>query len=205
MDNCVIIRRNFLQSNELVHTLERSTGMSKKVLVISSSPRVGGNTDILCDEFAKGALESGNVVEKINLSGKKIGFCMACYACQGEGGRCPQKDDAAGIIEKMLDADVIVLGTPVYFYTMCAQLKALIDRSVMAYPRIQNKYFYYLMAMEDSDESNSTGTIEALRGFVKCCEGSEECGMVCGVGFFDKGEVKGSDVCRQSYELGKSV
>ena len=104
--------------------------MAKNVLIIGGSPRIGGNSDLLCDQFAKGASEAGNQVEKISLAGKKIGFCTACYTCE-KTGACPQKDDAAAIIEKMLAADVIVLATPVYFYTMSAQLKALIDRSVM--------------------------------------------------------------------------
>lgn len=177
--------------------------MSKNILIISSSPRVGGNSDILCDEFAKGAKESGNQVEKVSLAGKKIGFCTGCHACQG--GACPLQDDAAAICQKLLSADVIVLATPVYFYTLCAQLKALIDRSVMVYPKVQNKKFYFIMTMADTDESCFKGTIEALRGFVACCEGSEECGMVCGAGFYDKGTVKGQAVCQQAYEMGKSV
>ena len=96
----------------------------KKVLVISSSPRKGGNSDLLCDEFIRGASDVGNEVEKIRLAEKNVGFCKACYACQ-KLGKCFQNDDANEIIEKMLSADVIVLATPVYFYSMDAQLKAL--------------------------------------------------------------------------------
>ena len=104
----------------------------------------------------------------------------------------------------MLEADVIVLGTPVYFYTMCAQLKALIDRSVMAYPRIVNKEFYFIMTMADTEPSCFTGTIEALRGFVACCEGSKECGMVCAAGVYERGEIKEHPAMQQAYEMGKS-
>lgn len=177
--------------------------MSRKVIIISSSPRIGGNSDVLCDEFAKGALEAGNEVEKITLAGKKIGFCTGCYACQS--GACPQKDDAFSIVRKMLEAEVIVLATPVYFYTMCAQLKALIDRSVMVYPKIQNKKFYLIMAMADTDLKCFTGTIEALRGFIDCCDNSEECGMIKAAGFYEKGTVKGEAICAEAYEMGKSI
>ena len=127
--------------------------MSKKVLIIGGSPRKDGNSELLCKEFARGANEAGNQTEYISLADKKIGFCTACYAC--EKGSCPQKDDAAGIIQKMLAADVIVLATPVYFYTMSAQLKALIDRSVMVYPKIQGKDFYYIMTMADTEKENA--------------------------------------------------
>ena len=74
----------------------------KKVLIISSSPRRRGNSDTLCDEFKKGAEESGNAVEKLFLADKKIGYCKGCETCSSLGKPCPQKDDAAEIIEKMI-------------------------------------------------------------------------------------------------------
>ena len=84
--------------------------MSKKVLILSGSPRIGGNSDILCDEFMKGAIESGNDVEKINVSKKKIDYCKACYYCQKSGGECIIKDDMAEILQKIIDSDVLVKG-----------------------------------------------------------------------------------------------
>lgn len=176
--------------------------MAKNVLIISGSPRKGGNSDTLCEQFAAGARAAGHRVEKVSLAGKQIGFCRGCYACRS--GHCPQQDAARGIIEKMLTADVIVLGTPVYFYTMCAQLKALIDRSVMVYPKIVNKDFYYLMAMGDTDIPCFKGTIEALRGFVECCEGSAEKGMVCAEGVYEVGEIKTHPALQKAFDLGKS-
>ena len=80
----------------------------KKVLIISASPRKGGNSDLLCDEFARGAAEVGHEVEKIRLAEKKVGYCTGCYACQ-KLNRCVQNDDANELVEKMLAADVIVL------------------------------------------------------------------------------------------------
>ena len=174
--------------------------MSKKVLIVSSSPRRGGNSEMLCNEFAAGAAAAGHNVEIVTLADKKIGFCTACYACRK--GACPQKDDAAAIVEKMQNADVIVLATPVYFYTMCAQLKALIDRSVMVYPNIVRKDFYYLMTMADDDKKNFIGTIEALRGFAACCEGSRECGMICVTDVYEKGAIEGDPALLQARDLG---
>ncbi len=71
--------------------------MSKRVLILSGSPRIGGNSDILCDEFMRGAIESGNQVEKINVSRKKIDYCMGCYYCQTHNGECAIKDDMTEI------------------------------------------------------------------------------------------------------------
>ena len=101
--------------------------MAKKVLIISSSPRKGGNSDLLCDEFMKGAIEAGNEVEKIFLKDKTVHPCTGCSVCSMYGKPCPQKDDAAEIVEKMIAADVIVMATPVYFYTMSGQMKIMID------------------------------------------------------------------------------
>ena len=75
--------------------------MNKKVLIISGSPRRNGNSEMLGNEFAAGAVSAGHQVEKISLAGKKIGFCTACYGCRANS--CPQQDDAPAIIEKMLE------------------------------------------------------------------------------------------------------
>ena len=141
--------------------------MNKKVLIISSTPRKGGNSDKLCDAFAEGAKEAGNKVEKVRISDLKIGYCTGCYACQ-KAGKCAIKDDARKVIDKMMAADVIVLASPVYFYSICAQLKALIDRTVVIYPNLTNKRFYYLLTMADTDRAKFDGPIAALRGFLDC-------------------------------------
>ena len=75
--------------------------MNKKVLVIVSSPRKGGNSELLCDSFIKGARENGNEVEKLLLREKKIAPCIACEACLRNGGTCVQEDDMAGILDKL--------------------------------------------------------------------------------------------------------
>ncbi len=178
--------------------------MGKKVLIISSSPRKGGNSDSLGDQFALGAQDAGHDVEKICIREKKIGYCTGCYSCQ-KTGICVQKDDARTILDAMLAADIIVLATPVYFYTMCAQLKALIDRSVVIYPRLTNKQFYYIMTMADENDKMFHGTVEALRGFLNCYEGSDEKGMIRACGVYEKGTVQKTSFWQEAYEMGKSI
>ena len=109
---------------------EEVVRVSKKVLILSGSPRKGGNSDLLCDEFMRGAEEAGNVVEKVRVAEKKIGYCSACYYCGTSGGVCAKKDDMAELLQKVIDADVIVLASPVYFYSIDAQLNTVIDRTL---------------------------------------------------------------------------
>ncbi len=175
----------------------------KKILILSSSPRKGGNSDSLCGQFMKGAKEAGNDVEKIRIAEKKINYCFGCYACKS--GTCIQKDDAREVLDKMMAADVIVLATPVYFYSVCAQLKALIDRSVVIYPRLTNKTFYFIVTMADTNEKMLTGTIETLRGFLACYDGSVEAGIVRGVGAYEKGEILNTPAWDEAYQMGKNV
>ena len=102
--------------------------MRQKVVIISSSPRRNGNSEILCNQFLKGAKEAGCEVEKINLNDYTIQPCLACEYCRRHQNICCQKDDANEIIQKMIDADIWVLSSPVYFYSISAQMKLLIDR-----------------------------------------------------------------------------
>jgi multimeric flavodoxin WrbA len=108
--------------------------------VLSSSPRRGGNSDLLCDQFINGSREAGQITEKIFLKDKKINYCTGCGICIDRGKSCPRKDDMAEVLKKMIAADVIVMATPVYFYTMSAQMRTLIDRTCARYTEINNKY-----------------------------------------------------------------
>ena len=178
--------------------------MNKKVLIISSTPRKGGNSDILCDEFAAGAKAAGNKVEKVRIADKKIGYCTGCYACQ-KTGTCAIKDDAKKVIDKMMAADVIVLASPVYFYSISAQLKALFDRTVVVYPNLTNKKFYFILTMADTNRKMFDGVLAAMRGFLACCEGSKECGMVCASSVYEKGTVKETKFMSAARKLGLKV
>lgn len=179
--------------------------MSKNVLILSASPRKGGNSEILCDRFILGAQEAGNNAEKIFLRHKKIGYCVACDYCKEHGGVCPQKDDMAEILEKMIAADVIVMATPVYFYCMDAQLKTLIDRTVARYTEIRNKEFYFIVTAADTGKRATEGTVVGLRGFMSCIAGAKEKGIVYGEGAWHKGEINGSIAMTKAYEMGKQV
>ncbi len=179
--------------------------MSKKVLILSGSPRKGGNSDLLCDQFMKGALETGNQVEKIRVSEKKIDYCKACYYCSSHGGECVIKDDMAEIVQKIIDADVIVLASPVYFYSIAAQLKTLIDRTVCRWTEIKNKEFYYIATAAENSKTALECTIQCMRGFADCVTGAKEKGSIYAGGFSDVGDIENSEYIKKSYQMGKNV
>lgn len=179
--------------------------MSKNILVLSASFRKGGNSDTLCDEFIKGALESGNNVEKIHLNDYKINFCRGCGVCNTTH-KCVQKDDMEKILDKMVKADVIVMATPVYFYNMNGQMKTLIDRTVPRYEEIKNKDFYFIIAAADNSRQNMQRVLESFRGFTEdCLEGTKEKGVIYGTGAWQIGDIKGSPALKEAYEMGKKA
>ncbi|MDD5465158.1 MAG: flavodoxin family protein [Candidatus Omnitrophica bacterium] len=104
-----------------------------KIVGLSGSPRKDGNTEILVKEALKAAKSRGAETEFVSLAGKEIQPCQACYTCRLEEskGECAIEDDLAEIFEKFKEADGIIIGSPVYFLTVTAQLKALFDRSLV--------------------------------------------------------------------------
>lgn len=178
--------------------------MSKRVLIISSSPRKGGNSDLLCDEFKRGAEDSGNIVEKIFLRDKKTAPCLACDACKKNGGKCVQQDDMAEMLQKMHEANVIVMATPVYFYSLSAQLKIFIDRIYAQYTDISGKDMYFIVTAA-AGKAALDRTIECWRGLLDCLPGSKEKGIVYGNGLWNKGEAAGSRAMQEAYEMGRQV
>jgi len=179
--------------------------MNKKVLILSSSPRRGGNSDLLCDQFKSGAQESGHQAEKINLKDKKVNYCTGCGTCFNREKPCPQKDDMAAILDKMIAADVIVMATPVYFYTMCGQMKTLIDRTCARYTEISNKEFYFIVTAADNSTPAMERTLEEFRGFIYCLENANEKGIIYGTGAWNKGEIIGTPAMQQAFKFGRNV
>lgn len=181
--------------------------MNKKVLILSSSPRRGGNSDTLCDEFMRGAIEAGNEVEKIFLRDKTIHYCTGCSTCSLHNKPCPQKDDAAAIIEKMVATDVIVLGTPVYFYAMSAQLKTFLDRCCGLYTEMNNKEFYFISAGAEGEEGRKDleRVFDNMMGFTDCLENPVIKGKVLATGVWNVGEIKGNPALQEAWEMGKNI
>ena len=179
--------------------------MSKTVLVLSTSPRKGGNSDALADAFVRGAQEAGNQVEKITLYDKTIGFCKGCLSCQNTQ-RCIIRDDADAITQKMLTADVIAFATPIYYYGMCGQMKTLLDRANPLFPAdYQFRDIYLLAAAAEADEHTVDGAVTGLQGWIDCFEKARLAGTVFAGGVTAVGEIQGHPALQRAYETGKTV
>lgn len=177
----------------------------KKIIVISSTPRVDGNSEILAKEFAKGAKEAGHQVEIVYLRELYLNYCIGCLSCQ-KTGLCVHNDGMNKLCQKLLGADVIVLATPVYFYSMSGQLKVFIDRLVPIYTEISAN-IYIIATQWDESKEMMEKTIEAIRGCTRdCFENCKEKGVIYGTGLNEKGDVyKNTNLINQAYEMGKNV
>lgn len=177
--------------------------MSKKVLVLSASPRTGGNSDTLCNQFIQGAEAAGNTAEKIYVHQLTIGFCNACYACK-KTRSCIQQDDMSAILDKMVAVDVIVLATPVYFFSMNGQLKTLIDRTLPRYTEISNKDFYFIATAAEGSAAMER-TMEGLAGFTDCLPGANVRGLIYGSDAWQKGDIYGSKAMKEAFDSGNMI
>ena len=177
----------------------------KKILLISASPRRCGNSDLLCDEFKRGAQDAGHEAEKVFLRDKNVDFCLGCNVCQ-RNVTCVQKDDTAEILEKMVAADTLVFATPVYFYTMDAQLKTLIDRSVSRFREMIGKDIYIIVAAALSNRDNIMRAVESIRGFTQLClKDAQEKGVLLATDVWAAGDVRLRPEMLKAYEMGLNV
>lgn len=179
--------------------------MSKKVLILSTSPRKGGNSDRLADEFARGARDAGNQVEKIVLHNQTIGFCKGCLACI-KTGCCVIHDDAAAIAQEMGTADVLVFATPIYYYGMCGQMKTMLDRSNPLYTADYHFQDVYLLAAAAEEEAHTVdGAVTGLQGWIDCFAKARLAGTVFAGGVTSVGDIQGHQELEQAYAMGKQV
>lgn len=179
--------------------------MNKNVLIISSSPRKGGNSETLAAAFARGAQEAGNRVETVYLREKQYSFCKGCFACR-KLGHCVINDDAVELAARMHDADVLVFVTPVYYYSVSGQLKTILDR---ANPLYDTDYAFtkaYLLATAAENEPETVaGTEKAVQGWVDCFPRCELVETVFAGGVNEVGEIVGHPALEKAYQVGKEV
>lgn len=179
--------------------------MSKKIFVVSSTPRKNGNSDMLAEEFARGAAEAGHTVEKINIREMDLKFCIGCLYCQSHE-RCVVNDDMNGLYTRIQSADILVFATPIYYYEMSGQLKTFLDRLNPLYPRVNSfRDVYLLAAAADGEESAMDGAVKGIQGWIDCFDGVRLAGVVRGTGATAAGDIVGQSAMRQAYEMGKGI
>lgn len=172
------------------------------VLVINGSPRSKGNSDLLCDEFIRGAQESGSNAEKISLRDLDIRPCKACYYCFRTGS-CIQKDNMEEILKKAEEADVLVLASPTYFLTMSGQMKIFIDRLLPKWQGLGGKDAYVIVTGHDGKQGlkrNAEDLVLILENL-----GDRVKQVIYGEHVWQKGEVIGTKAMEEAYQAGKSI
>jgi len=145
----------------------------KHILILKGSPRKEGNSSILADQVAAGATQAGANVESFTLQTMNIHPCKGCDAChKSEGGECTTRDDMAILFPKLRSADGIVIASPVYWFSLSAQIKTCIDRwYAFETPQgnaLAGKQFALVLTYGDTDPYSSGG-VNAIRTFQDIC------------------------------------
>lgn len=179
--------------------------MAKKIIVVSSTFRKRGNSQILADEFSRGARESGNEVREIALRDMDLKFCIGCLNCL-KTGKCVHKDGMNEVCEQVSNADILVFATPVYYYGMSGQLKTFLDRLNPLYGGDNAFKEVYLLATSAEDDKHAMdGAIKGIQGWIDCFDGVTLKKVVYGTGLNGVGEAAGGQAAKEAYEAGKAV
>jgi len=182
-----------------------------KVLGIMSSPRIGGNTDLLLDAALNGAQGQGAEVEKINIPTLRIAPCREIYACLKDG-KCAIKDDMDPLYDKLVNAGAVIVATPIFFYTVSAQLASLISRCQALWSRryvlnmvIPLKKGAFIAAGATRGAKLFDGPKLTIRYFFKAIN-AEYTDELLIRGIDKKGEIKEHPTAlKDAYELGKRL
>lgn len=179
--------------------------MNKKIIVVSSTLRKGGNSDRLADEFAKGATDAGNSVERINIRDIDLKFCIGCLSCVNTR-KCVLQDGMNELYDSVQNADALVFATPIYYYEMAGQLKTFLDRLNPLFTR-ENKFksVYLLASAAEDEETAMDRAVIGLQGWIECFEGVELAGVVKAIGVTDVGEIEGNKSLAEAYEMGRKI
>ena len=174
-------------------------------LILSGSPRKGGNTELLVEAFTKGASQKHHV-EIVSVRDYKVNPCMGCNACfKSDSNTCVQNDDMMAIYEKMAKADMLVIASPVYFYGISAQLKAVIDRF---HNPIRDSFHIKKMALLLVGAASLPELFDAILTEYNLCLrffNLEDAGKILVRGVKDKGDIKETRFIEDAYQWGASI
>ncbi len=176
-----------------------------KILMITGSAHKQGTSATLADAFIKGAEEAGHEVYRFNAAFKNVHPCIACEKCHTGNDGCVFKDDMEGVIPRLLAADGIVFVSPIYYYNISAQLKAVIDRFYIKSEEIHGpKKAAMLLAMEDDTPESAEGALASFKGMVQYL-GWKQVGTVAALACPTPEALRKTDYLTDAYNLGKSM
>ncbi|MDL2271672.1 flavodoxin family protein [Desulfovibrio sp. OttesenSCG-928-I05] len=180
--------------------------MKKNVLVITGSPRKGGNSDLLANAFAKGAKEAGHDVTIFDAASDPVQPCQACDACWSAGAACVADDGFARLAPLMECADAIVFCGPVYWYSFSSQIKLVIDK-LYAFAQTPEKLeanMYLMMVAGDPSPEIFSIVTQEFDSSVKFF-GREAAGHLLIPGVYAKDDIRNSDALARAEAFGRNV
>ena len=173
-----------------------------KIIILQGSPNKNGSTSILVEEFTRGAKSAGHSVQRFDIAEMNINPCLGCVAC-GYEGPCVQKDDNDKIRKSILNADMIVFATPLYYYGVSAQLKTVIDRFCAYNSSITRKHMKSALLAVAWNSNNWTfeALVDHYETLVRYLD-FEDCGVVLGSGCGNNLTTINTNYPDMAYELG---
>ncbi len=177
-----------------------------RILSLRGSPRQSGSSNLLTDSFLRGAKEAGHETESVYLSKVHIHPCTGCKQCQFSGFPCSLHDDMEGIRQNILNADMLVFATPLYYFGMSAQLKTCLDRCCAINKQITEKHMKSVLIV--SAWNDDSWTMDAIESHYKTlCRymNLEDKGMILGTGCGTPDATKASKFPLLAYQLGKQL
>ena len=176
-----------------------------KIVVLVGSMRKGGNTDLLAQAFTEGTSKN-NDVEIVSVADYKVNPCIGCNSCfTRKENKCFQNDDMSIIYEKLRTADIVAIASPVYFYGISAELKAIIDR---LHTPMRNEFQIKKLALLLVGAASLPNLFDAIKlqyQLILDFFHLEDLGMVLVRGVKDKGDIEGNEALKEAYELGLSI
>lgn len=176
------------------------------ILVITGSAHKNGTSSYLADSFIKGAKESGHMVSRFDAAFKNVHPCIGCNSCLENDGTCVFKDDMQELNPDLLKAEAVVFVSPIYYYDINAQIKAVIDRFYANNSTLKGtvKKAALLLTYGDETEESAEGAIASYKGMIKYLEW-ENVGIVSAKACYVLDDVINSVYPKQAYELGKNL
>lgn len=181
--------------------------MGKKILVMTGSPRKGGNSDMLADAFIKGAGSAGHETTKFECAHKNMKPCVACDACYSKSGACVFNDDFNELAPLLEQSDMVVFATPLYWFTFSAQLKAGVDKmyALLTGGRESTVRESMLLACgESEDRSDFEGLIKSYQSIARYLNWEDK-GILTVPAVSKKGDILKTDFLEEAERMGREI
>lgn len=175
-----------------------------KIIIFTGSHRLKSNSSFMATSFIQGSSEKGHKIYRFDAAFKKLHGCIACNKCEMKN-PCIFKDDFVEAREKLIEADVVVFATPIYFYGMSAQIKLCIDRFYSTIMHINERKLSILLAVSGQTDKNVMNSLVSQYELIATSLNWKDVGQILADGFLEEGAIAKTIYHKMAYELGKSL